>query len=317
MITITGIIEDASGANLHATLHFVSLSTPLVGAGVITTNSDIIIKSNPADGTFSVPLAAGNYQVLISAGGKTSSFMMAVPAGSGYASIESLVSSPLVYTYSAPASLWNGVWAGSVQFTPLPTPAAPTAVEIPHTGGNVDSGAAHYSYWISFVTSVGETVVSSAANLALTGGVASPDKAISLSWNATPSGVTAVRVWRTFVDAGHTYDLAAFPAGVGLLATLPASTTSYIDIENTAQFAARATAEVPPLYNTTAGKFLDGNGAAMACFTDADIIFPGSNIRVKRNTGLQIYNPDTALWHTLVVSGNPPRLGIDAGNTHI
>ncbi|HZQ46823.1 MAG TPA: hypothetical protein VFC07_07430 [Verrucomicrobiae bacterium] len=37
----------AAGATLHATIDFISKSTPLIGAGVITTNTDKTIRSNP------------------------------------------------------------------------------------------------------------------------------------------------------------------------------------------------------------------------------------------------------------------------------
>jgi hypothetical protein len=36
-------------------------------------------------------------------------------------------------------------------------------------------------------------------------------------------------------------------------------------------------------------------------------------VRVKLGKGLQIYNFDTALWHTLICQGNPPQAGFDAG----
>ncbi len=315
MITITGIIEDATGANLHATLHFISQSTPLVGAGVVTTNSDIIVKSNAADGTFAVPLAAGNYQVLVSANGKTSSFIISVPSGTATASIESLVSSPLVYTYSAPAALWNGIWSGSVQFMAIPAPAAPAFSEISYAGGSVENGAAHYTYWVSYLTPGGETNVSPALNVSLTSGSPQANRALQLSWSIpTPSGVTAIRIWRTRVDDGSAYKPDLFPANVSLLATLPASAGSYVDFESAAQFAARATSELPPLYNTTAGQFLDSAGGAMACFAESAVCFPGSNVRIKRNIGLQLFNYDTGLWHTLGVSGNPPQIGLDSGS---
>lgn len=40
----------------------------------------------------------------------------------------------------------------------------------------------------------------------------------------------------------------------------------------------------------------------------------GANFRVAA-AGIQIYNNDTGLWHTLTVAGNPPQLGIDGGNS--
>jgi len=66
----------------------VSKSTPLVSAGIITTNTDKTIRSNPSDGTFAVPLAPGNYQVTVTADAQVSTFNIAVPDGAGAASIE-------------------------------------------------------------------------------------------------------------------------------------------------------------------------------------------------------------------------------------
>src|SRR5215469_4652170 len=102
MITVTGKIEDATGAVLHATIDFVSRSTPLASGGIVTTNTDARILSNPSDGTFSVPLAAGNYQVTVSAGGQSTTFIIAVPPGNGAAGIDTLVTTPLTYPFVAP-----------------------------------------------------------------------------------------------------------------------------------------------------------------------------------------------------------------------
>jgi hypothetical protein len=40
------------------------------------------------------------------------------------------------------------------------------------------------------------------------------------------------------------------------------------------------------------------------------------NVRVKTNKGLQWYNNDTGLWHTMVCHGNPPQTGWDAGDAN-
>jgi len=88
MMTITGKIEDGTGAPIHATLDFISRSTPLIASGgVVTTNTDTRIKSNASDGTFSLALAAGNYQVTVTAKGQTTAFNIAVPPGNGAAQI--------------------------------------------------------------------------------------------------------------------------------------------------------------------------------------------------------------------------------------
>jgi hypothetical protein len=39
-----------------------------------------------------------------------------------------------------------------------------------------------------------------------------------------------------------------------------------------------------------------------------------TNIRLMPGYGLQIYNPDTNLWHTLLSQGNPAQIDLDAGH---
>jgi hypothetical protein len=68
------------------------------------------------------------------------------------------------------------------------------------------------------------------------------------------------------------------------------------------------------LFNSTAGELLSNNGTVCAFITDQGLYFPGANCRVRAGYGLQVYNFDTQLWHTLLVSGNPPQPGLDAGN---
>ena len=140
MITITGQIQDATGAALHATIDFVSKSTPLAGGGVVTTNTDARILSNPSDGTFSVELAPGNYQVTVAANGQSTTFNIAVPAGNSSMTIDTLVTTPLVYPYVAPNVLWNGQWAGNITFLPASAPPAPTAAQVTYAGGNIQRG---------------------------------------------------------------------------------------------------------------------------------------------------------------------------------
>jgi hypothetical protein len=314
MTTVTGKIENAAGVTLHATIEFVSKSTPLVSAGVITTNTDTTIRSNPSDGTFAVQLATGNYQVTITADGQQSAFSIAVPAGDGTASIETLVTTPLVYPFVAPNSVWNGQWAGNITFLPIAAPPAPTVTEVAYPGGNINAiGDERYSYWVSYVTANGETNIgpqcavhesgTAAANLA---------KRIFLTPN--PTGVIAVNIWRTFTDNHHSYDSAGFPRNVGLLATVSPSAGYYDDWEGTAQFAARVSATVPPLYNTSAGQLLSSGGTVGAYITDQGLFFPGANCRIRAGFGLQIYNFDTQLWYTLLNAGNPAQWGLDAGN---
>ena len=314
MITVTGQVQDATGAAIHATIDFVSKSTPLAGSGVITTNTDERILSNPSDGTFSVELAPGNYQVIIAANGQSTTFNIAVPDGGGSATIDTLVTTPLVYPFVAPNTVWNGQWAGNITFLPIAPPLAPTSSEISYAGGNIDSGSNKYAYWVSYVTATGETALSPLLQVSYGGGSNNPNKATRVFLQPNPTGVTNVRIWRTYADNGNSYDMAAFPTSVGLLATVSPAAAYYDDWESTAQFAARVTATVPPLYNTTAGQLLSSNGTVCAFITDRGLFFPGANCRIKPGVGLQVYNFTTKLWHTLLNVGNPAQWGVDSGN---
>jgi hypothetical protein len=315
MITVTGKIEDTTGAALHATIDFVSRSTPLAGSGIVTTNTDTRILSNPSDGTFSVALAPGNYTVTIAANGQTTSFNIAVLTGTGTAAIDTLVTTPLAYTYVAPNTVWNGQWAGNITFLPLSPPPAPTISQITFAGGNINTtGSEHYSYWVSYLTQTGETFVSATATVHLSGPTSNLANRVALTPNIP--GVTNIRIWRTHVDTGHNYDATSFPAYVGLLATVSPSTAHYDDWESSAQFAARVDAAVPPLYNTTAGQLLSSNGTVCAFITDQGLFFPGANCRIKPGVGLQIYNFTTSKWYSLLVTGalGAEQLGFDSGN---
>jgi hypothetical protein len=315
MFTVTGKIEDTTGATLHATMDFVSKSTPLAGAGIVTTNTDTTIRSNPSDGTFSVGLAAGNYSVTITASGQTTSFNIVVPSSSGTASIDTLVSSPLAFTATPPNQLWNGTWPGNITFQPLAAPPLPTWSEVSYAGGNINAiGDERYAYWVSYVTASGQTFVSPQLQTH-DNGSATPNMANRIFLTPNVSGVTSVNIWRTFSDNGHDYDIASWPNFVGLLATVTPSTASYDDWESTAAFAARVnTAIIPPLYNTTAGQLLSSNGTVCAYVTDHGLFFPGANCRIVAGYGLQIYNFTTKLWYTLLNTGNPAQWSLDAGN---
>lgn len=316
MITVTGKIEDATGAVLHATIDFVSRSTPLASGGIVTTNTDARILSNPSDGTFSVPLAAGNYQVTINASGQTSTFNIAVPTGNGTAAIDTLISTPLVYPFVAPNVVWNGQWAGNITFLPIAAAPAPTNSVIAFAGGNVNAvGDEHYGYFVSYQTANGETVCSVALNVHESVG-ANANKANRILLQANPSGVTNVRIWRTYVDNGHAYDIAGFPNNIGLLATVSPSAGFYDDWESTAQFAARVDGTIPSIYNSTAGQLLSSNGTVCAFVSDQGLFFPGANVRIKPGVGLQTYNFTTKKWYTLLNIGvaGQEQWALDAGN---
>lgn len=316
MITVTGKIEDATGAVLHATIDFISKSTPLAGSGIVTTNTDARILSNPSDGTFSVELASGNYQVTIAANGQSTSFNIAVPSGTGTATIDTLVTTPLAYTFVAPTTVWNGQWAGNITFLPISAPPAPTSSVITYSGGNINAaGGENYSYFISYVTATGQTVCSAVLNVAENPG-AHANQANRIFLTPNVSGVTSINIWRTYVDSGHTYSIGSFPLNVGLLATVSAAMGYYDDWESTAQFAARVvTSTVPPLFNTTAGQLLSSNGTPMLYVSDQGLNFPNTNARIKPGVGLEIYNFTTKLWYPLTVTGalGNETLGIGAG----
>lgn len=326
MTTVTGKIEDASGATLHAQIDFVSKSTPLVAAGIITTNTDKTIRSNASDGTFSVTLAAGNYTVTITAQGETTTFNIAVPPGNATVSIETIVTSPVTYPFVAPNTLWDGTRAGHITFIPTAPPPAPTFSEITYAGGTIDQGDSRYSYFISYVTATGETVVSPVLAVHIGTGSPTADRANRIFLVANTTGVTNVHIWRTIADTGHAYDVTKFPAGVGLLATVIPSADHYDDWESPAAFAARVDTTIPPLLNTTAGELLSSAGTVCAYVSDqglaipsalqvlASAMFPGANIRITQGVGLEIYNFDTQLWYTLICSGNPPAIGISTGH---
>lgn len=317
MITVTGKIEDATGTALCATIEFISRSTPLAGSGIVTTNTDAKIRTNPTDGTFSVLLAAGNYQVTIGANNQSSTFNIAVPVGTFSATIDTLVTTPLVYPFIAPNLIWNGQWAGNITFLPIAAPPAPTSSPVAFAGGNINAvGDERYSYWVSYQTQTGETIVS--APLAVhESGSANANMANRIFLNPNPTGVTNVRIWRTYVDNGHSYDISGFPINVGLLATVSPSAASYDDWESTAQFSGRVdTTIIPPLFNTTAGQLFSSNGTPCAFITDQGLFFPGTNCRIKPGKGMQVYGFTTKKWWTLLIddADGTPKLALDAGN---
>jgi hypothetical protein len=145
-------------------------------------------------------------------------------------------------------------------------------------------------------------------------GSATPNLANRIVLQPNPTGVTSVHIWRTFLDLGHSYDSSTFPRFVGLLATLNPAAAFYDDWESTAQFAARVSSAVPPLYNTSAGQLLSSGGTVCAYITDQGLFFPGANCRIRAGFGIQIYNFTTKLWYTLLNSGSPPQWTLDAGN---
>jgi len=301
MITVTGKVEDATGAVLHARIDFLSRSTPLVGAGIITTNSDVSIRSNPSDGTFSVQLAPGNYQVNISAEGQSTSFSIAVPSGTGTASIDTLTTTPLLYPFVAPNTVWNRILNGNITVQAIANPAAPTTTPVVYSGGHQTSSS-NFAYQIAWVDQYGNQTAASpyARNTAPTGA----NNATRVLLPVPPSGVASVNIYRT----NSSFSLSCY-----LLANVAANVTFYDDWESQADFAS-ALGALAPVFNTTAGGFIDSGGNQIFYISAEGLTMPGSNTRFVFGVGWQFFNTTTALWHTLLCVGNPPQVGFDAGS---
>jgi hypothetical protein len=300
MITVTGKIEDATGAVLHARIDFRSQSTPLVGAGIVTTNTDVSIRSNPSDGTFAVQLAPGNYQVEITANGETSAFQIAVPSGSGAAAIDTLTTSPLLYPFVAPNTVWNRVLGGNITVSAIANPPAPTTAAVVYSGGHQNSSSS-FEYQIAWQDQYGNLTAASpdGRNTAPTGA----NNATRVLLPTPPSGVALVNIYRSNAASPNRW----------LLAAVAANATFYDDWQSQADFAA-SLGPLAPSFNTTAGGFIDSGGSQIAFLSAQGIALPGSNARFKLGLGWQFFNTTTGLWHTLLCVNNPPQLGFDAGS---
>ncbi len=299
MITVTGKIEDATGAALHARIDFLSQSTPLVGAGIVTTNTDVSVRSNPSDGTFAVQLAPGNYQVAITANGQTTSFNIAVPSGSGTVGIDTLTTSPLLYPFVAPNTVWNKVLDGNITIQAIANPPAPATTEVIDGLGHQTS-ASVFKYCITWQDQYGNQTAASpdVTNTAPTG----QQNATRVLLPAAPSGVAQVNIYRSNDSSANRW----------LLASVAVNVTFYDDWQSQSDFAGTL-GPLAPKYNTTAGGFIDSGGNPVAYLSAQGIQLPGSNARFKSGAGWQFFNTTTNLWHTLLCVNNPPQLGFDAG----
>jgi hypothetical protein len=300
MITVTGKIEDATGASLHARIDFISQSTPQVGSGVVTTNTDVSVRSNPSDGTFAVQLAPGNYLVEISADGQTTAFGIAVPSGSGTAGIDTLTTSPLLYPFVAPNTVWNKVLDGNITIQAIANPPAPTTTEVIDGLGHQTS-ASVFKYCIAWQDQYGnQTAVSpDVTNTAPAG----QQNATRILLPTAPSGVAQVNIFRSNDGTANRW----------LLVSVAVNVTYYDDWQSQSDFAGTL-GPLAPKYNTTAGGFIDSGGGPVAWLNAQGIALPGSNARYKLGTGWQFFNTTTNLWHTLLCVNNPPQLGFDAGS---
>jgi hypothetical protein len=303
MTTITGKLENAAGETLHARIDFISKSTPLAGAGVVTTNTDKSLRSNPQTGEFSVTLAPGNYRVEINSEGLTTAFDIAVPEGDATVSIEQVVSSPLAYPFVAPNTVWNGIRAGHITFAPMEEPPAPTSAPFQVSPGiGHQTGADATSYRVVWLNANGDHTAPGPAG-ANTPPV-SPNNATRIFLPAAPTGATQTYLYRIAANGKYYLHSTVSP----LIGTIDdgLSNAQWEGFLNPDQLA--------PLYNTTAGGvFGAAGGAAQMQVTDGTIWLPLANARIRAAKGIQLYNFETGLWHTLLCSGNPPQLGCDAG----
>ena len=227
MNTITGKVEDAAANPLTVYIAFALLTYPqsLATGSVIVPQATQTVQTNPNDGTFTIQLLAGYYTVTV--GGSPTSvstpFTIAVVGDGNTYNIGSIISSPApAVPGTPPNTLFNGLLAGNFNFIALTPPVAPTVARVTFAGGSVAVvGDELYAYWFSYVTQNGQTILGPIlqANEAVLGGTAS-NVANRISIPAAPSTATAVNIWRSYVDNGHTYATSqTFPNNIGLLAT--------------------------------------------------------------------------------------------------
>jgi hypothetical protein len=138
---------------------------------------------------------------------------------------------------------------GNIQFLFVADPAAPE-LSIRFTDAATElANAVEYVYGISYVTSQGETLISSP--LVMIGDeVMNPDDGpyghIVIPLEVNPANVVTKRIWRN-KDGDNETD-------VYLLAEVAPGVAEYVDSESHAHFAARVDAEIlPQTLNTTAG----------------------------------------------------------------
>lgn len=259
MTTITGKLENTSGAVVHAWIKIKSKSTPLVGAGIVTGHTTTRFKNNATDGTFSVDLAAGKYDVTYETSPDNTKFEITVPDGSTTMSIEEVTSSDLVFVFAAPNTIWNGIRQGHITFDPVNDPAVPTLSEVAYTGGHVTDTDGGYNYRISYVTQDGETAACDPTAINVSGAA---NKAIRVTMEVSPTRVTSKRIWRNKVlDASRWY----------LLAEVGPTVTHYDDWESMADFFGRGVTTQAPEFNTTAGIIHSHSGIETLYFSTSGL----------------------------------------------
>jgi hypothetical protein len=247
-------------------------------------------------------LAAGNYTVTIAVNGLVTTFTIAVPTGTATMTLDQVVSSPLAYVFTPPNTVWNGTRAGQITFQPIANPAAPTTAAANSVGGHQTS-ASSFAYQIAWQDAFGNLTFHSpdVDNTAPTGA----NNSTVLTLPAAVSGVAATLIYRSNADS---------TTNRYFLAQVAANVTTYTDWQSASDFAGTMNpANKAPLYNGTAGAILTTNGTVVCNLADQGLYVPNSNLRIVPGFGLQLYNYDTNLWHTLLCSGNPARISLDAG----
>lgn len=260
MITVTGKLEDSAGNTLHKKITFISRSTPQAkAAGVVITNTTRSLFSDPNDGTFSIALEPGDYQVVYGTTPKATDFLisLAVDDDGTTKSIDQVITTAFATLPSvAPYTVWNGVRQGHITFDPvtLPTPFTAAEVDYPDSHLSDDGPGDIYHYAVTFQTEDGETNANNCA--AMNSGEA--DKAIRLSFPANVSRVTKIRLWRTDGTGSTRY----------LLAEVEPTVDHYDDWESNSDFHNRRDdAILVPDFNTTAGIINSIAGNACAYFS--------------------------------------------------
>ena len=179
---------------------------------------------------------------------------------------------------------------------------APTTTEVIDGLGH-QTGSSVFKYKIAWVDQYGNTTAPSpdVTNTAPTGS----QNATRILLPTAPSGVSADQ----HLPEQRRQHRQPLVPGRRCRETL----TYYDDWQSQGDFAGTLGA-LAPAYNSTAGGFIDSGGNQIAFLGAPGINLPGSNARFKLGVGWQFFNPTTSLWHTLLCTGNPPQLAVDAGS---
>lgn len=265
MTIVNGKVEDTFGRPVHCVVEIVSKSTPIVGAGIVTANTDDTLKTNAADGTFTLNLAAGNYRVIYKAALGTNSTQFDIQISDDMegdtVSIEEVVTTPLTFTSVAPNTVWNGVRPGGIEFDPVSIPTTPTLSEVVYSGGHITNEL--YTYAVSHVTADGETELSATAAITPSG---ASNKAVRVTLQVSPTRAISKRIWRT--DGTH--------SELRLLATVTPAVAFYDDFESNTEFVARSSGTPAfPTRNSTAG-IISSDGTTILHVTNSGIFILGT-----------------------------------------